>query len=101
MTEPALLDVFMGMVRAEIPQATQEQVQSLVRRSCAQWGGERLHWPKDTSGKPGRPSKAPEVLRQAYADALGSEPTETITNRHGISRRTLYRLMKRGPPGSP
>jgi len=98
-SDSSLLNVFMAMVRAEIPQATGEQVTSLVRRSCAEWGGERLHWPKDMSGKPGRPSKAPEVLRQAYADGLGAEPTAEITSRHGISRRTLYRLMKRGPPG--
>ena len=34
-------------------------------------------------------------------DALGTEPTQVITSRHGISRATLYRLMKKGPPGTP
>jgi len=27
-----------------------------------------------------------------------SEPAQVITSRHGNSRVTLYRLMKKGPP---
>ena len=45
-----------------------------------------------------RPS--PQQLEQAYREGLSSAPTHEVTRRHGISRATLYRLMKRGP-GAP
>lgn len=34
----------------------------------------------------------------AYADGMTSMSTAEITTKHGISRSTLYRLMKRGSP---
>jgi hypothetical protein len=33
---------------------------------------------------------------QVFQEALTDAPTEQITDAHGISRRTLYRYLKRG-----
>jgi hypothetical protein len=78
---------------------TQELALTVERESRAEWGGVPNVPNKTCEGRPGRPSVAPEVLRAAHADALGTAPTAEIINRHGISRATFYRLMKKGPPG--
>lgn len=36
-----------------------------------------------------------KVAEAARSDYLANEPVETITRRHGISRATLYRYLKR------
>jgi transcriptional regulator of acetoin/glycerol metabolism len=96
--EPDIIETLLAMVRAEFPQCTESQAQHLDERIRAQWGGQRLHIAKTRHRKPGNQAKPAETLQRAYTDALGSEPTKVITTRHGISRATLYRLMKKGPP---
>lgn len=101
MTDPDLIQTFLAMVRAEFPQCTEQQANHLDERIRAVWGGQRVHIAKARHRKAGNQAKLPEVLQRAYSDALGPEPTQVITSRHGISRATLYRLMKKGPPGCP
>lgn len=98
MSEPDLIEDLLAMVRAEFPACTTEITNHLDERIRALWGGQRVHIAKTAHRKPGRHAKAPEVLQRAYIDALGPEPTEVVTRRHGISRSALYRLMKKGPP---
>ena len=43
----------------------------------------------------GQPADASKRLVDALASA---EPTDRIAARHGVSRATLYRLYKKGPP---
>lgn len=98
MSEPDLIETLLAMVRAEFPQCTDAQAEHIDERIRATWGGQRLHIAKTRARKPGNQAKPPEVLQRAYADALGAESTTVITRRHGISRATLYRLLKKGPP---
>jgi predicted DNA-binding transcriptional regulator AlpA len=39
------------------------------------------------------------VAAAVYRDALTAMSTEEIVSKHGISRRTMYRLLKRGGIG--
>lgn len=64
------------------------QIEQLVR---AEHGGCRVRIPKR------KKHPTPEQRAQIYAEGLSSLPTEEIVDKHGITRRTLYRLMKRGP----
>lgn len=89
----------LAMVRAEFPKAT-DKIDRLDERIRAMWGGQRMRIPITKEGRPGRLAKPAEVLQRAYSDALGADSNEVITRRHGISRATLYRLMKKGPPGA-
>lgn len=56
------------------------------------YGGLRVRIPKRKK----HPSE--KVRSEAFADGLSSMPTEEVTAKHGISRATLYRLMKTGKP---
>ncbi len=62
------------------------------------FGGARYQMPKTEAAAPGRPPIAPEVARRAYQAGLTQMSTDEVTREHGISRATLYRLMKKGPP---
>lgn len=79
---------------------TQEIALTVERESRAEWGGQRIEYVRKTcDGRPGRrPSLSAEVLRAAHADALGTESTAEIISRHGLSRTSFYRLLKKGPP---
>lgn len=67
----------------------------------AEFGGERL-WiqkqpcnPERRNGPPPMPAdKARNVLRDVLAEPKTS--TAELTRRHGVSRSSLYRLLKRG-----
>lgn len=72
------------------------RVEVEIRR---EWGGQRVFVGKTVGQRVGRPpSLSPEALRKAYADGLSSEPVSAVTKRHGISRSSLYTLVKKGPP---
>ena len=96
--DPDLIQHLLAMVRAEFPQCTDSQAEHIDDRIRAAWGGQRVHIAKHRHRRAGNPAKPPELLQRAYTDALGNEPNEVITRRHGISRATLYRLVKKGPP---
>jgi transcriptional regulator of acetoin/glycerol metabolism len=83
----------------ECPRATLEaKAAALMPGFRALFGGEKYRIAKTDSGNPGRPSIAPDVARRAYQDGLSNTTTADVTRQHGISRATLYRLMKKGPP---
>jgi DNA invertase Pin-like site-specific DNA recombinase len=70
------------------------------RRARAEWGGQRIEYvPRTIERKrPGR--LPPEAHQQVIDDVLSSaEPMNALAERHGVSRRTIYRLLKRGPAG--
>lgn len=53
-------------------------------------GGQRLFVPK------GAKRMTPEQRQAVFADGLTGMQNEEITEKHKISRRTLYRVMKDG-----
>ena len=82
---------------------TQELALTVERECRAEWGGQRIEYIAATvEGKAGRPAIDPAVQQRAYQDALSSaDPLETVASRHGISRATLYRALKKGITGRP
>lgn len=100
MTRKDIIREAIDWLLANDEQFTQELALRFEREMRSQWGGvDNRPW-KTPEGRPGRPAKQAYDPARAYADGLGNEPTETVTRRHGVSRATLYRLMKRGP-GTP
>jgi transcriptional regulator of acetoin/glycerol metabolism len=79
-------------------QVLEAKADALMPAFRAMFGGEKYRMPKTEAGQPGRPSIAPEVARRAYQQGLSNTATADVTREHGISRATLYRLMKKGPP---
>lgn len=87
--------------REKVPGFTEQMSEEALQQILAALGGEQVVMPKTTRGRSGRPGIPAEVQQVAYRAALTAEPTASITSRTGISRATLYRLMKRGPAESP
>lgn len=98
-------DVFRYIVVATLaselkdcPRATLEaKADALMPGFRAMFGGDKYRMAKTASATPGRPAISPDVARRAYQDGLTQTPTAEVVRRHGISRATLYRLMKKGP----
>lgn len=73
---------------------TPEQAGAVERRMKAQFGDrivrvkKKLQFAED------------QRRRQVYADGLTSMSTADIVAKHGVSRRTVYRWMKKGDPGT-
>lgn len=82
------------------PSFTETQAQRLLPELRKALGGQE-HYVSKGEPVPGKPhaSKAtpPAVAAAVYRDALTTMSTEEIVSKHGISRRTMYRLLKRGP----
>ena len=74
---------------------TEQIAVQIEQQSRAKYGGEEVRVWKTTNGKAGRQRVGSPAI---FSDGLGDQPTEVVTKKHGISRATLYRLMKRGPP---
>lgn len=72
------------------PGASEEEVRrEILPIVHAQYGGES-HW---------LPKRSPELVRQSrdalMRDVLGSASDRELIERHGVSRSTLYRLIKK------
>ena len=76
--------------RAQAEGLDADAAHQIERAIRAEYGGLRVRIPK----KKKHPTS--EERRQAYADGLTAMPTGDVAEKHGISRATLYRLMKRG-----
>lgn len=67
--------------------ALAKQIEEQVK---AEFGGRRLFLPK------GAKRLTPEQRQAVFQDGLSTMQNAEITEKHGISRRTLYRVMKDG-----
>lgn len=80
---------------AQHPTATaaeiQQSVDALVTRFLREFGGRRVYLPLNDR------RIVNEKRARIFAAALTSKPTERLLQEEGISRATLYRLLKRGP----
>lgn len=74
---------------------TEDLIATFERESRAEWGGQEVRVWKTSDGKAGR--RRHYDAQQAYADGMSKLPDQAVMEKHGISRRTLYRLLKRGP----
>lgn len=76
-------------VRARMPSLTQEEALALEAEIRTAWGGERPFIAKDLR-------RRQHVRAAIVADGLSAAPTKEVLKKHGISRSTLYRLVKKG-----
>lgn len=71
------------------------------REARREWGGQRIDYIAKTSSADRDQRRAlqgrtpAETERSAVADYLANKPVQTIIAERGISRRTLYRAIKR------
>jgi hypothetical protein len=90
-TGPDIVLLVLQRVRAVDPGLTAELAHQIELSIKAEFGGQRVRIPKR------KKHPSPEQRRAVFDDAIGSaDSDENITSRHGISRRSLYRYVKRG-----
>lgn len=82
-------------VQFERPELTDDIVEAALMQIVFVLGGERVVIPKNIRSR----RLSAETRAAAYADRY-SGPRGEIAMRHGISRATLYRLMKKGTKGT-
>lgn len=88
--EPDILQVVLLRVRAATPLLTDEQARQIEDAVRAELGGLRVRIPKRKK----HPSR--EQRQAIFTEAMGTATDAEITERHGIHRATLYRMLKRG-----
>lgn len=88
--EPDILLAVLQRVRAVSPGLTDEQARQIEDYVRAELGGLRARVPKRKK----HPSQ--EQRKAIFKEAMGSATDAEITERHGIHRATLYRMLKRG-----
>lgn len=71
---------------------TEELALRFEREARQEWGGQRIEYIAKRA-----PRLSEEGRVAAFHAGASSKPTTEVLNEHGISRRTLYRLLKRGP----
>ena len=90
-----LLSFVLHEVMRQHPSYTEEQAKVLLPQLHEMLGGEAYYVPKQS------PSLQAEQRDALVKDALGSASNRELQERHGVSRATLYRLMKNPkPPGN-
>ncbi len=95
----ARLRAALAAARVKRPELTEEASEEVLQQILASLGGEQVIMPKTTQGRAGRPGVPLDAQRAAYQAMLGTEQVSDIASRTGLSRATLYRLIKRGPAG--
>lgn len=73
------------------PADIQQSADQLVGRFLREFGGRRIYLPLNDR------RMLNEKRARIFAAALSSKPTDRLLQDEGISRATLYRLLKRGP----
>lgn len=87
--EPDIVQAILQLVR-EVTPLTLEQAAAVEAKAREQYGGLRTRIAKRKK----HPSAA--ARRKVFQEALTDAPTEQILAENGISRRSLYRYLKRG-----
>lgn len=67
--------------------ALAKQIEDRVK---SEFGGRRLFLPK------GSKRLTPDQRQAVFQDGLTAMPTDEISEKHNVSRRTIYRVMKEG-----
>jgi Mor family transcriptional regulator len=88
--EPDIVSLVLQKVMAMAPAFSQTLASQIEQEIKASHGGQRLFIPK------GPKRMTPQQRNAVYQDGLTSMDNKAITDKHSISRRTLYRVMKDG-----
>jgi len=73
-------------VRTAIPEFSEAHAREIERQIRTDWGGERPYIGKDMKRK--------KHERQRIKDKLRKHNIDEVSRSDGVSRRTLYRLLK-------
>jgi len=87
MSEDMIKDL-LDLVKREMPSFTDGQADQIEKQIRRMWGGERFTVAKKA------PRKKKEVIRKAVQEAK-SAGVEAASKNFGISRRTIYRWLKK------
>lgn len=80
---------------------SQDLAATVEREARAEWAGQRIDYiARHSDRKTARKPLSEDAQRAVYQAGLAAIPADQIISEHGISRTTLYRLMKRGPSGT-
>ena len=82
-----------------ISEATARHGEAIVRAELVGLRSPIAKTPWHPDRTAGRKSVPRETSAALYSDALTSMSTDELVRKHGLSRATIYRLMKRGPAG--
>lgn len=88
--EPDIVLVILERVRQAAPTLPDDVVRAIEQGVRADFGGMRFRVAKR------KKHPTPEQRREIFRQALTDTSTEDLTESNGISRRTLYRYLKRG-----
>ena len=88
--EPDIVAIILQRVIAMAPGFSAALAQQIEQDIKAEHGGKRVFVPK------GAKRMTPEQRQAVFQDGLTTMANEEITDKHKISRRTLYRVMKDG-----
>lgn len=89
------------IMRSLVPSITEEQALMCERAARAEWGGQRVDYiaktcAADKAERRALQGRTATATEQAVVSAyLSNKPIGVIVQEHGISRRTLYRMVKR------
>jgi predicted transcriptional regulator len=89
-----VIDVMLEEMASATGDDLAERVERKARR---EWGGQRIDYvAKRVVGQPGRPPKLDQSEPAVVDEVLRSPETmDQLADRHGVSRSTLYRAIKR------
>ena len=78
---------------------TQELALTVEREARLEWGGQRIEYiAKSVERKHGpRPLLDSEARRAAFEAAKSDAPIAEVQQKTGLSRASIYRLLKSGP----
>ena len=86
-----LLNYVVQELRAACPQFDDVKAQEVKDRLRAVLGGDRYYVARRD------PERSAQVHAEVFRAALTDISTEELTRAHGVSRRTMYRMLKKGP----
>lgn len=89
--DPDIVLVILQLVRLANPAVTLEQAQAIEQQVRAEYGGVRTRIAKRKKHPTG------EQRAKIFSQALTDAPNDQILKENGISRRSLYYYLKRGP----
>lgn len=89
--EPDVMELYTQWIIAITPPELHATIAEQKANFCQQFGGQRYFLPKGT-----KRTLTPEQRQAVFNDGLTTMDNETIIQKHKISRRTLYRVMKGG-----
>lgn len=85
-------------VMAHDDSITEELALVIEREARAEWGGQRIDYiAKNADRKAARRPLDADARQAAFQAATTNAPTREVLQATGVSRATLYRLLKRGP----